>query len=137
MRPKPLFALLALLGAVSACASADAAPSGASSSGPQVLDAASAVELLEGRDDVVIVDVRTPIEFAQGHLTGAELIDIQAADFTARIGELDPDGAYLVYCRSGNRSAHAVRAMAELGFGELYDAGGLADLARAGADVTR
>jgi phage shock protein E len=141
--------LAALLGLAAACAGADAAPDAASTpegqtsdapgssgtDGPKLLAADDAVDLLAQRDDLVVVDVRTPEEFAEGHLDGAELIDIQAADFGDRIGELDPEVTYVVYCRTGNRSAHAVRAMADIGIGNLYDAGGFAELAAAGAPV--
>ena len=71
----------------------------------------------------VIIDVRTPAEFASGHLEGALNIDVQSADFDARISELDPDGAYFVYCRSGNRSGQAIDRMTGLGFGEMTDGG--------------
>ncbi|MDO9590965.1 MAG: rhodanese-like domain-containing protein, partial [Microcella sp.] len=52
----------------------------------------------------IVIDVRTPAEFASGHLEGAINIDVQSADFDSRISELDADGTYFVYCRSGNRS---------------------------------
>lgn len=118
-----LLAPAALL--VVACASASAEP--------RVLPAADAVSHLEGQDDIVVIDVRTPAEFAQGHLAGAELIDIQAPGFREQVAALDRDGSYLVYCRTGNRSATAVAIMADLGFTDVVDAGGFADLARAGA----
>lgn len=111
-------------------ASAVAAPSDATI---EVIDADRAVSLLADRDDLTIIDVRTPEEHAAGHLAGTELYDIQAPDFEDRIAALDPDGAYLVYCRTGNRSAVAVQAMADRGFVEVYDAGGFDDLAAAGA----
>jgi phage shock protein E len=100
------------------------------------VDAPTAVELLEARSDVTVIDVRTPAEFAEAHLPDAALIDIQAPDFQQRIEALDRDATYVVYCRSGNRSAVATRMMAQLGFTSVYDAGGLADLARAGAELT-
>jgi phage shock protein E len=99
------------------------------------VDAPTAVELLDQQSDLTVIDVRTPAEFAEAHLPGAELIDIQAPDFQQRIEALDRDATYVVYCRSGNRSAVATRMMAQLGFTSVYDAGGLADLARAGAET--
>lgn len=99
----------------------------------EVVDADTATRLLDERDDLTIIDVRTPEEHAAGHLTGTELYDIQSPDFEARLADLDPEGAYLVYCRTGNRSAVAVETMADLGFVEVYDAGGYDDLAAAGA----
>jgi phage shock protein E len=111
-------------------AGAQPAPAGATI---ELVAADDAVDLLGDRDDVTIIDVRTPEEFEDGHLDGAELFDIQAPDFEERITALDRDEPYVVYCRTGNRSAVAVELMEELGFTEVYDAGGYADLAGAGA----
>jgi phage shock protein E len=74
-----------------------------------------------------VIDVRTPEEFADGHVEGALLIDISAPDFAERVAELDPEGEYLVYCRSGNRSAQAVAAMRDTGL-DVEDGGGLGDM---------
>lgn len=82
--------------------------------------AAEPVALDEG---VVIIDVRTPAEFAGGHLEGAVNIDVQSADFEAQISALDPNGTYYVYCRSGNRSGQAIDRMAALGFTDLTNGG--------------
>ncbi len=71
----------------------------------------------------VVIDVRTPAEFASGHLEGAVNIDVQSADFDARISELDPAGDYFVYCRSGNRSGQAIDRMQGLGFGDMTNGG--------------
>jgi phage shock protein E len=75
--------------------------------------------------DVVIIDVRTPEEFAAGHLEGAVNIDVSASDFDAVVSELDTDGSYAVYCRTGNRSAQAAERMAGLGFDDVIDLGSL------------
>jgi phage shock protein E len=83
-------------------------------------------------DGRVLVDVRTPEEFAQGHLAGAELIDFQGPDFRQRIAELPRDEPYFLYCRTGNRSAQAAAVMAELGFTDVVDGGGYEDLVAAG-----
>ena len=75
--------------------------------------------------DAIIIDVRTPEEFAAGHLVGALLIDIKDATFDARIAELDPEADYIVYCRSGNRSAQAVTRMRGIGIRNITDLGSL------------
>ncbi len=80
--------------------------------------------------DAVVIDVRTPAEFAEGHLEGAVNIDLQSGAFEQQVGELPADGSYVVYCRSGNRSAQAKGIMQQLGFAEVVDAGGLQDAAR-------
>jgi rhodanese-related sulfurtransferase len=69
-----------------------------------------------GQADFIILDVRTPEEFAEGHLLGAVNMNVMAADFAARLGALDREKTYLVYCRSGNRSTKAVQTMERLGF---------------------
>jgi rhodanese-related sulfurtransferase len=103
-----------------------------SSSGPAVtkMDASSAVLELSSR---VVIDVRTPAEFAAQHITGAQNIDVEAADFGTRIASLDKAGKYLVYCRSGSRSAIAAQQMASAGFKYIVDGGAMAALIAAGA----
>jgi phage shock protein E len=74
-----------------------------------------------------IIDVRTPAEYAEGHLAGAVNIDVQSADFADRIAELPTDAEYIVYCRTGSRAAAAVTQMEALGFTDVTNAGSLAD----------
>lgn len=71
-----------------------------------------------------IIDVRTPSEFSEGHIDGAVLIDLSSATFIEDVQALPRDGAYAVYCRSGNRSATATAAMRELGFTNIVELGG-------------
>ena len=93
-----------------------------------------AVEIIEAGTHTII-DVRTPVEFEQAHIAGAVNIHVEEASFADRIAELDPDEPYLLYCRTSRRSDLAAQQMAAAGFTDLIDAGGLADLARAGAPV--
>jgi phage shock protein E len=79
----------------------------------------------------VIVDVRTPAEFASGHLDGAVNIDIQAADFDTAIMQLPLDGNYIIYCKSGNRAGQALSAMTAMGFTSMVNAGSVADASSA------
>jgi phage shock protein E len=76
-----------------------------------------------------VIDVRTPAEYAEGHLEGAVLMDVQGSDFAAKVATLDPAGNYVVYCRSGNRSAAAIEQMKSLGFTNLTDGGAVASAA--------
>lgn len=71
-----------------------------------------------------IIDVRTPEEFAEGHLEGAVNINWQDPTFIEQVSVLDKNGTYVIYCRSGNRSAQAVDTMESIGFTNLTDAGG-------------
>lgn len=85
---------------------------------------------------VVIVDVRTPAEFATGHLEGAININAEGASFDSEIAQLDKDASYAVYCQSGRRSGNAVSAMKEAGFTNLFNlSSGIQDWVGAGLPV--
>ncbi len=86
-----------------------------------VQEAAEMIEKRWGDADFTIIDVRTPEEFAEGHIEGAVLVNFQDNDFRDKVGELDRDKTHLIYCRSGARSAGARDVMAELGFHEIYN----------------
>jgi len=82
---------------------------------------------------VITLDVRTPIEFAEGHIEGARLIDFQSGNFENEIAALDKNATYAVYCRSGNRSGQAVKVMQDAGFINVFNMnGGVIDWANAG-----
>jgi rhodanese-related sulfurtransferase len=72
----------------------------------------------------VILDVRTPEEFTEGHLANATNIDFKATDFAAKVGKLDKSKTYLVYCHSGHRSASAIEVMKTQSFKTLYNLDG-------------
>jgi len=71
--------------------------------------------------EVLIVDVRTPNEYSSGHIEGAVLVDVTAASFDQKIQEYAKDQPVYIYCRSGSRSAGAMRKMKAMGFTEVYD----------------
>lgn len=83
----------------------------------------------------VVIDVRTPAEFAEGHVEGARNLDLSAPGFDDEVAALPADAAYLVYCRSGNRSAEAARRMRAAGL-DVTDGGGLDDMRAAGFPFT-
>jgi rhodanese-related sulfurtransferase len=85
-----------------------------------------AADSIDVSSTTVVIDVRTPAEFATGHLDGAINIDVQSADFEDRIAQLDPTGDFVVYCRSGNRSGQAITRMESLGFTNLVNGGSVA-----------
>ena len=122
------FALVVVLLLAAACGGDDAAVA--------EVGIDDAVEAVAERG-VVVLDVRTPEEFAAGHLEGAVNLDAQDPAFRDQVAELDRDGAYVVYCRTGNRSAAAAAVMEELGFDDVrtVTGGGFAELAAAGAPV--
>ena len=72
-----------------------------------------------------IIDVRTAEEFEAGHLEGAINIDVESGDFDQLVSELDLNGEYQLYCRSGRRSAIATQKMQDLGFTSVTDLGSL------------
>lgn len=76
------------------------------------------------QENVVLLDVRTAKEVAQGGIEGAITIDFFAKDFQAQISTLDKDHNYFVYCRSGNRSGQACQLMDQLGFKSLVNLDG-------------
>ena len=88
-------------------------------------------------DSVQLLDVRTPEEYAEGHIAGAVNIDVQSDDFqpTAR-QELSKDSTILVYCRSGRRSLDAAEILARLGYRVVNLKGGILDWQASGLPVT-
>lgn len=81
--------------------------------------------------DTVVIDVRTPAEYGEGHLEGAQNLDVRAAGFADAVAALDPAAQYVVYCRSGSRASAAVGVMEDLGFTDVVNAGGVQDAADA------
>jgi phage shock protein E len=92
----------------------------AAPSAPERVDPARFAEVVAS-PGVTTIDVRTPEEFAAGHIEGAVNYNVEGPDFAAQIGALDPAGTYAVYCRSGNRSQAAVAAMAQAGIPGIYE----------------
>lgn len=74
--------------------------------------------------NATLIDVRTRLEWAQGHVQGAQNLDMMHDDFQDHLQQLDRQGTYYVMCRGGSRSAAAVRLMAELGFQKVFDVKG-------------
>lgn len=70
---------------------------------------------------VVILDVRTPGEFMEGHIAGAINIDVEGMQFDTEIGKLDKRLTYAVYCHSGRRSGIATEKMSLASFTHLFN----------------
>ena len=78
--------------------------------------------------EVIVLDVREQDEFDSGHIPGAVLLPVGTiAEDTAAAVIDDPDTVVLVYCRSGNRSKTASQALADLGYTNVYEFGGIND----------
>ena len=96
------------------------------------LTACSSSDPIDMTTIAAVIDVRTPDEFASGHLDGALNIDIQGSMFATEIGALDKSANYVIYCRSGNRAGQAVTYMQDNGFtGTLTNAGSVDEAASA------
>ncbi len=105
---------------------------GSSTAAVQTVGADDAARLIED-SRTVLLDIRTPEEFADARIEGAVNIDFYADDFADRIASLDRDVTYVVYCRSGNRSASARDTFEDLGFDHVNELeGGILTWVQAG-----
>ena len=90
-------------------------------------------QFLAQASEHILVDVRTPAEFAQGHIEGAVNIPLDA--LPNRLSELPQDQPIVVYCQSGNRSSSASQLLSRSGYTDLYDLGGIIAWAQAGMAI--
>ena len=89
------------------------------------IENAEAQNLIETGADYYVLDVRTPAEYAEGHIPNVLHIDVQSPAFPEKVAELAKDKPYLVYCRSGARSAAASKYMTSLGYDATNVKGGI------------
>lgn len=139
VRRPVLAAMVAAVAAVAltGCASDDTTATSAPAAAVTTIGATELVDVVDD-PEIVVLDVRTPVEYAEGHVADAVNIDVSNPSFGDEISALDPDATYVVYCRSGNRSADAAAQMVEAGFADVYDVdAGLATLSSAGVPLTR
>jgi len=137
------FAVLPLIVLVLTACSDDAKP--AASTEPtgntvisyQLMTAIEGKDLIDSGVALTIIDVRTPDEFATGHLEGAVNSDIEGGQFSTYIATLDKTATYVLYCHSGRRAALAAQAMADAGFTDVHDIGSIADWQAAGYPVVQ
>ena len=86
----------------------------------------------------VVIDVRTPEEFAAGHIANAVNMNVEGADFEAQIANVTKTATVAVYCHSGRRSAIAADKMATAGFKDIHNLdGGISAWTTAGQPVTQ
>ena len=94
----------------------------------QQITAEEAKSMMEEQPDAVILDVREQDEYDAGHIPGAVLLPVGTInEETAASAILEKDTVVLVYCRSGNRSKTASQALADLGYTQIYEFGGIKD----------
>jgi rhodanese-related sulfurtransferase len=91
----------------------------------QQITQVEAMQMMEDEPDCVIVDVRRPDEFNEGHIPGA--INIPNEEITDSMPPALPDKnqMILIYCRSGNRSKEAAQKLADMGYTNVYEFGGI------------
>jgi rhodanese-related sulfurtransferase len=87
---------------------------------PVALAAAEFRDQVNSNHELVLIDVRTVEETAEGIIPGAQVIDFKAPDFADRMATLDKEADYYLYCKSGARSSKAAEAMVGMGFKHLY-----------------
>ena len=76
------------------------------------------------RKGYTIIDVRTSEEFEEGHIEGAQNINVKSEAFVAEIENLPKSDTLLIYCRTGKRSIYAAQVMVSFGFQKIYDLDG-------------
>ncbi len=123
---KKLVLAIALTASLSACSQANtqAKPDLQSGNHEQAesameltnIGAKTAAKLLAQDKDIIILDIRTPAEFASGHIDGAINIDFKSPDFATKIDALDKTKQYMVHCRSGGRSGRSLPLFQQKGF---------------------
>ena len=85
----------------------------------------AAKEMVDSQE-VIILDVREQDEYDSGHIPGAVLLPVGTIDDTTAAQVIpEKDSTVLVYCRSGNRSKTASAALADLGYTNIYELGGI------------
>ena len=117
----PVFLLLLLL--LTGCG--ETTSNASSEDGYQQISQEEAKEMMDTQD-VIILDVREQDEYDSGHIPGAVLLPVGTIDEeTAAEVIPEKDSTVLVYCRSGNRSKTASSTLAELGYSNIYEFGGI------------
>ena len=118
MKKSILAALFSLLMLLTACGAA-------SSDGYTKISQEEAKEMMDA-GEVLILDVREQEEYDGGHISGAVLLPLGSInEETAAAVIPEKETVVLVYCRSGNRSKKAAKALAELGYTSIYEFGGI------------
>jgi len=87
------------------------------------IEVTAAIKYVAGRDDAIIMDVRTPAEYDMSHITGAMNVNVQDDDFESMVAGLDKDKTYLVHCTRNpvdGRSSRALETLQQMGFKNLY-----------------
>ena len=104
-----------------ACGQKENAKSNGTNADQASISLISPTDLNNVNKDIVLIDVRTPEEFASGHLENAVNMNYFDSDFKAQFKTLDKNKAVYLYCKSGRRSANAAEKLEDMGFVKIYD----------------
>ncbi|MEM9988511.1 MAG: rhodanese-like domain-containing protein [Pseudomonadota bacterium] len=115
---KSILSLIALLFFAASCAEQGPADNNTEAlvQNIRTVSVAEAAAMVAENEDVVVLDVRTPEEFAEGHIEGAVNINFHGEEFETRIAALDKSVPYLFHCNSGGRSGKTEKMLKSLGF---------------------
>lgn len=82
-------------------------------------------DLQKSQPDLVLLDVRTPGEYASGHIPTSKLLPVSELPRRQQDLPQDLDQTIVVYCQSGGRSSQAANYLSQLGYSKVYDLGGI------------
>lgn len=91
------------------------------------ISVSEAIEMMETEKDYIILDVRTIEEYKEGHIPNAICVPNETIGENAMEELPDKEQVIFVYCRSGNRSKQAATKLAEQGYTNVYEFGGIID----------
>ena len=91
----------------------------------QTISSETAKKRLDNEKGIILLDVRSEAEYSEKHIPGSLLIPVETIETQATEKLKDKDAAIFVYCRSGNRSASAAQALADMNYTNVYDLGGI------------
>lgn len=102
------------------------------------VDPAAAAKLLASEKKPVVLDLRTPEEYSEGHIAGAKNIDFLASSFSEEAAKLDRKQPYLIHCKSGGRSSKSLAVFKKLGFEQIIHLdGGILAWKEAGQETVK
>jgi phage shock protein E len=96
-------------------------------SGVESVNADQALELLANDPSIVLLDVREYSEHIEKRIEGSQLLSLSVIEVLLENQFPNKETTFIVYCRSGRRSAEAIQIMLEKGYQNIYDLGGLND----------
>ncbi len=120
---KIFFIILLVCGLLCSCTSTESKNGASTDDVHKDISAAEAHALVSDNKDnsnFIVLDVRTPQEYAEGHIAGAKNVDYKNDNFTEQLQKLDKGKTYVVHCRSGMRSRASADLMKEQGFTHVY-----------------